>query len=143
MNSTDETLREIIKTAVKYARSVSDDQEALGIQYLYKEWHEQIGRTVNVGEYIQYEDKLYRVIQSHTISREWAPSLAPALFVVIDKEHTGTLDDPIPAQLNMEYFADKYYIENGVIYKCIRDSGIALAYLPSALVGNYFEVVNK
>jgi hypothetical protein len=41
----------------------------------------------------------------------------------------------------MEYFAGKYYIENGTLYLCTRDSGIPLYYLPSALIGHYFEVV--
>lgn len=47
----------------------------------------------------------------------------------------------------MEYYKDKYYLDpNGKIYLCTRDrddapgSGIVLQYLPSELVGVYFEV---
>lgn len=67
--------------------------------------------------------------------------MTPSLFNVIDVEHGGTLEDPIPAELNMVYENGKYYIENDVVYKCIRDSGIALAYMPSQLIGSYFELV--
>lgn len=137
-----ELLRQLIQFAVKYARQITDDTEALNIKFLYKEFNKQIGRDVSVGEYMQYEDNLYRVVQAHTVASEWTPDITPALFVVIDKEHAGTLDDPIPAAVNMEYFANKYYIEDGVIYKCTRDSGIALQYMPSALIGHYFEIVN-
>lgn len=136
-----EDLRLIIQSAVKYARSVANDQEALIIKMLYKEFMAQIGKPLAVGEYVQYGDKLYRVLQAHTAQANWTPDIAASLFVVIDKEHQGTLEDPIPAQVNMEYFSGKYYIENDVVYLCIRDSGIALQHMPSALVGSYFEII--
>ena len=44
-------------------------------------------------------------------------------------------------ETNMQYYKDKYYSEDGKLYLCTRDSGIPLAYLPSQLVGQYFEVV--
>ena len=137
----DKDLRLIIQTAIKYARNITNDQEALEIKMLYKEFMAQIGKPLAVGEYVQYGDKLYRVLQAHTAQANWTPDIAASLFVVIDKEHQGTLEDPIPAQVNMEYFSGKYYIENNVIYLCIRDSGIALQHMPSALVGSYFEIV--
>ena len=134
-------LRLIIQAAVKYARNITNDQEALEIKMLYKEFMAQIGKPLAVGEYVQYGDKLYRVLQAHTAQANWTPDIAASLFVVIDKEHQGTLEDPIPAQVNMEYFSGKYYIENNTVYLCIRDSGIALQHMPSALVGSYFEIV--
>lgn len=134
-------IRDIIRFAVEKAKSITDDQEALEVKYLYKNFEKQLGNELKVGEFVQYKDKLYRVLQAHIARMVWAPDIAASLFVVIDKEHAGTLDDPIPAQTNMEYFKDKYYIENNVIYKCTRDSGIALHHMPSALVGHYFEVV--
>ena len=85
--------------------------------------------------------KLYRCRQSHTSQPDWDPSRTPALWEVIDVEHAGTIDDPIPAAANMQYYSGKYYVEDGVLYCCTRDSGIPLAYLPSQLVGQYFEVV--
>lgn len=41
----------------------------------------------------------------------------------------------------MEIFEGKYYTQNEVLYKCIRDSGIPLSYGLSALVGTYVEKV--
>lgn len=41
----------------------------------------------------------------------------------------------------MEIFAGKYYTQNGVKYKCTRDSGIPLSHDLSALVGLYVEIV--
>ena len=48
--------------------------------------------------------------------------------------------------LNKKY-KDKYYADSGKIYKCIRDDsngqGTILHYVPSQLVGIYFEEVKK
>ena len=70
----------------------------------------------------------------------------PALCTVIDVEHTGTIDDPIPAVAGMEYEYGKYYIDGKTIYICQRTGEAAggkiiLYYLPSQLVGQYFEIV--
>ena len=51
------------------------------------------------------------------------------------------------AAVGMRYFKDKYYLDGGKIYKCTRDDsngqGTILQYLPSQLVGIYFEEATK
>lgn len=142
MNDIYDMWRAIINLAVKQARLITDDQEALELQILYKSWDQQIGKQLNVGEYVQHEGKLYRVLQAHTAQSTWAPGNGTeSLFVVIDKEHTGTLDDPIPYEGNMELFNGKYYIQNEVVYLCTRDSGAPLYHDLSSLVGLYVEEV--
>lgn len=99
------------------------------------------GISYQGGDRRRKDGKLYKCRQPHTSQPNWTPSATPALWEVIDAEHTGTIDDPIPATANMQYYSGKYYAEDGVLYRCTRDSGIPLAYLPSQLVGQYFEVV--
>ena len=142
MNKFNELWAAILKMALKQARTITDDQEALSVQCLYKEWDKQIGKQLNVGEYIQHEGKLYRVLQAHTTQSTWVPGNGTeSLFVVIDKEHAGTLEDPIPYEGNMELFNGKYYIQNEVVYLCIRDSGTPLYHDLSSLIGIYVEEV--
>lgn len=142
MNDIYDMWRAIINLAVKQARQITDDQEALELQILYKSWDQQIGKQLNVGEYVQHEGKLYRVLQAHTAQSTWAPGNGTeSLFVVIDKEHAGTLDDPIPYNGNMELFNGKYYIQNEVVYLCTRDSGTPLYHALSSLLGVYVEEV--
>lgn len=62
-----------------------------------------------------------------------------ALYEVIDREHAGTLVDPIPYIPPMEIFSGKYYKQNGVLYLCNRDSGQALTHNLEDLVGLYVE----
>lgn len=55
----------------------------------------------------------------------------------------GTLENPITAAEGMRYYKDLYYADGGKIYRCIRDDsngqGTILHYVPSQLVGIYFE----
>lgn len=135
-------LQSVIRLAVKQARQITDDQEALTVKNLYKQWERQVGKVLQVGEYIQHEDKLYRVLQQHTAQGNWIPGIGTeSLYVVIDIEHKGTINDPIPWCSNMECFSGKYYIEDNVLYLCTRDSGTALHYKISNLIGLYFQNV--
>ncbi len=133
----------LIKMAVKQARGITNDQEALEVKCLYKQWEKQLGRQLEVGEYIQHEDRLYRVLQQHVAQETWTPGVGTeSLYVVIDKEHSGTESDPIPWVNNMECFNGKYYIEDEVLYLCVRDSGIALQCKIVDVLGNYFVLAN-
>ena len=130
--------RAIVSLAVKQARDITDDQEALKVQALYKQWEKQFGRQLEVGEYVQYDNKLFRVLQAHAAQEAWVPGIGTeSLYVVIDKSHTGLVDDPIPYNCNMEIFEGLYYIENDIVYLCTRNSDIALHNNLSDLVDIY------
>ena len=121
-----------------------NDQLALKYSSMYPVWAP--GIAVEVGQRYQYGDRLYKVIQPHTTQADWTPDITPNLWTVIDVTHTGTIDDPIPAVAGMEYVYGKYYIEGETVYICKRtgeaEGGtIVLQFLPSQLVGQYFEVV--
>lgn len=114
--------------------------EALQVKDRYPEWI--AGITVKVGEKYLSDDILWECIKEHTTQDNWKPSMATAsLWKTVDEDHKGTIDDPILYTPPMEIFKDKYYIQNGVIYKCTRDSGQPLTHDLSALVGLYVETV--
>ena len=100
-----------------------------------------------VGDRRRFSDALYKCAQAHTSQTGWEPPNVPALWVVIDAGHAGTIDNPIPAARGMEYEYSKYYLdpEDGKTYLCKRGEetgSIVLYYLPHELIGNYFEEVN-
>lgn len=114
--------------------------EALQVKDRYPEWI--AGITVKVGERYLSDDILWECIQGHTTQENWRPGTSTAsLWKVVDEEHAGTIDDPVPYITPMELFEGKYYRQNGVTYKCTRDSGIPLVQDLSALVGLYVELV--
>lgn len=132
---------------LKNTRNLITEEMALNYIPLYPNWEKHIGEELNVGDRVEYNDKLYKVITTHTAQETWAPDVAPTLFEPIDVVNEGTLSNPIIAAAGMTYFKDKYYLDetDGKIYLCIRDdsngNGTALHFMPSALVGVYFTVV--
>lgn len=116
-----------------------DEQTVLAHKDNISEWA--VGITYKVDQYVRYLNVLYKVIQEHTSQADWTPNVTASLYTVIDLEHTGTLEDPIPFTIGMEVYSGNYYTYDDVLYLCIRDSGTALYHEPSALLGNYFELV--
>jgi uncharacterized membrane-anchored protein YjiN (DUF445 family) len=133
-----ETIQE---TSKKINRIDLTDNEALSVKDFYPTWESKIGDNVEQGYKMRYGDNLWRVRQNHMVMEHYPPSLATAaLYEVIEEQHEGTIEDPIPYVPPMEIFNGKYYIQNGVKYRCTRDSGTALSHDLSALVGLYVEL---
>lgn len=117
------------------------NKEALDVKEFYPVWSAD-SVQVKKGERYQCDDLLWEVVQDHTTQELWKPSLETAsLWKVVEVEHEGTQEDPIPYTPPMEIFKDKYYTQNEVLYKCTRDSGIPLPHDLSALVGIYVEII--
>ena len=118
------------------------NNEALDYMTIVYPWSKYIGEPLKAGKIVSWGDKLWRVRQEHTALDIYEPSLALAsLYEVIEKEHSGELNDPIPYMPPMEIFNGKYYTQDDVIYSCVRDSQIALTHNLSDLIGLYVHKV--
>lgn len=116
-----------------------DDTTALQMLEFYPEWAS--GKDYSIGYKAQHGGKLWRCVQAHTSQTGWEPENTPALWTEICETHAGTLDDPIPYSGNMALEAGKYYIQDYVIYRCVRGT-VNPVYNPLAeLVGLYVETV--
>ena len=128
-----------VKTMTTIENSV-----ALEIPDLFPNFVDMIGEVVKKGNILKYTGKLYRVRQDHAVLATYTPGIETAsLYEVIDKEHDGTINDPIPYTPPMEIFNSKYYTQNSVLYRCTRDSGQALTHNLADLVSIYVEVVER
>lgn len=128
-----------VKTMTTIENSV-----ALEIPGLFPNFVDMIGEAVKKGNILKYMGKLYRVRQDHAVLAIYTPGIETAsLYEVIDKEHDGTINDPVPYTPPMEIFNSKYYTQNSVLYRCTRDSGQALTHNLADLVGIYVEVVER
>lgn len=123
-----------------------DDETALTGVELFPMWA--IGRAYAVDDRVQHNGTLYKCVQAHTSQADWTPDKTPALWAVVSKGQTGTVDDPIDAARGMEYTYGLYYKdpEDGKTYLCERTgepSGgtVVLQFLPHELIGLYFEEV--
>ena len=120
-----------------------DDQTALRMRRYYPTFAELVGQTVKLGTKFRADDSdisdLYKTIQPElTIQAHYPPGEGTeSLYTRIDEIHDGTQYDPIPYNGNMALENGKYYIEDGIIYLCNRDTGIAVYNTLAELVGIY------
>ena len=144
-----------LRPVIEQASASLSDGEAAKSPELFPRWADHIGETVKPGDRRSDMDEsgvlhVYRVNkgQGHTTQENWPPHSTPAMWTIIDLEHAGTQDDPIPAARGMEYTYGLYYKdpEDTKLYLCERTGEaaggkIVLQYLPHELVGNYFKAV--
>ena len=131
--------------AVKRIRDTLSDEVAIENIDFYPDWT--VNEKLLMGDRVQYNGKLYRVLQDHTTQSTWTPINAVTLFQPIDIINDGSLERPFIAVTGMIYYKDKYYFDetDGNIYLCTRDdtgNGTPLYYMPSDLVGAYFSLVS-
>ena len=145
-----------LRPVIEQASASLSDGEAAKSPELFPRWADHIGETVKTGDRRSDMDEsgvlhVYRVNkgQGHTTQENWPPHSTPAVWTIINVDHAGTQDDPIPAARGMEYEYGLYYKdpEDTKLYLCERigeaaGGKIVLQYLPHELVGQYFKAVN-
>lgn len=141
-----------LRPVIEQASASLSDGEAAKSPELFPRWADHIGETVKPGDRRSDMDesgvlRVYRVNkgQGHTTQENWPPHSTPAMWTIINVDHAGTQDDPIPAARGMEYTYGLYYKdpEDTKLYKCERTGEaaggkIVLQYLPHELLGQYF-----
>lgn len=125
-----------------------DDDTSLRMKSYYPTWQELTATQFTAekaGYKFTYGDDLYKTVKANQqFLDNWIPGQGTeSIFERIDETHEGTKEDPIPYKVNMTVYADKYYTEDGILYRCIRDSDIPLQNKASELVGHYFEVAEE
>lgn len=131
------TLSEVMEKLVRAQINsiAADDATAYRMKEFYPEW--EAGHAYAAGVYLVYGGEFYRVLQAHTSQEAWLPGVG---YVRIDEEHDGTKYDPIPYGGNTALENGKYYAQDGVTYRCTRDTGNAVFQPLAELAGIYVEV---
>ena len=118
-------------------RNLSDESALVSIG-LYDEWNPNFAYVS--GDRFTYNGNLYRVKKPNAVNPTWTPDVTHEFYEPVALlTEDGTLDNPITAVAGMSYEKGKYYAEGDKVYLCTRSD--TLHYLPSALVGHYFEEV--
>ena len=132
------------RSKIEQAAAKLTDSEALTSAELFERWS---GRAYTAGERVTDGGILYKARQDIAANPTWRPSLTPTLWEpVAPPTETGTVDNPITAVIGMTYVTGLYYKEDDKLYLCKRagtpdGTEIMLYYLPSQLIGHYFEEV--
>lgn len=125
---------------------VLDDKIALTVKSLFPKWEDcvKLGSIeCEQGFRFVYNDDLYKCKNKNPVFQsDWIPGKGTeSLYERIDEEHAGTIDDPIPYNGNMALVNGLYYVQDGVMYICNRDTVNAVYNALNELVGVYVEIV--
>lgn len=143
-----EVQRAAVLVAQIQAQSLTDEQ-AVQVKAIYPAWSPD-GVHYPVDHKVLHDDVLYKSLQDHTSQADWAPGVAPSIWVAVDNgEHAGTQEDPIPVPdtvetAGMEYEKGKYYREGDTVYLMIwpgiQEGETLTLYFPPSKLEGYFEV---
>lgn len=121
------------------------DVDALKFKDLYPDWEEFIGKSLKTNFKVNHNGKLYKTLQEVATVLDqdgYRPGEvgSEALYEEINEVNAGTKEDPIPYNNNMELFNGIYYSQNGIVYKCTRNTEQPVYQDLSDLVGTYVEI---
>lgn len=135
-----EKARDLRPLVEKAAASLSDADALDGVE-LFPAW--EADTEYKADERLRYDGKLWRVRQAHTSQAQYPPSIdTAALYAEVEKPGEGdTPDNPIAYNGNMALISDKFYSQDGVVYRCFRDTINPVYNALRNLVGLYVEVV--
>ena len=93
MTYTDRAKR--MRSYIEKAATNLNDEDALQAVSLFPQWVAE--HAYVVGERLQYNGVLYRVVQAHTSQADWTPDITPALFVVVSLDEWPEFVQPTGA----------------------------------------------
>ena len=107
----------------KAAVSLGDD-DAIEAAELFPAWA--VGVAYSVGERVQYDGKLYKVVQAHTSQADWTPPTVPALFTEVAKPgEIPVWKQPTGAQDAYNKGDKVWYPDvNTTVYESVIDSNV-------------------
>lgn len=144
-NMSVESIKRVDSIVAKVTERINDVpmtvEQSLELSSYFPKWEE--NQPMPVGYKVSYEGVLYEVVQEHTSQSDWIPRNAVSLFKVVQVESDGTEEDAIKWKQGMVLEEGRFYMDGGVKYKCIRNSGNPLYYSLDVLVGNYVEIVKE
>lgn len=96
-----------VKTMLQSSCEELTDEEALEIAALYPTWYSIMGKEVSVGQRYWYDNKLYKVIQAHTVQENWTPDVTASLYTEVSIEEWPEWRQPLGSE-------DAYHIGDKV-----------------------------
>lgn len=119
-----EQVKHFAKMNLSAAANIPDG-EVLKMPDLFKTWAEALeaGEELEADTVLNKDGRMYRVVQAVTPAEHQPPDSEGMLAVYrpIDREHEGTIDDPIPWVNGMDCYSGKYYTYGNLVYLCKAD----------------------
>lgn len=111
-----------LRKFIEQTSVVLPDESAIEVPELFPLW--KINVHYNVGDRIQYNDVLYKVLQAHDSIESWTPENAPSLFarvLIPDPEQIYEWEQPDSTN---PYMTGDKVIHNGKTWESIVDNNV-------------------
>lgn len=117
-----------LKAMTKQAEINSEtntDEQALEVQVLYPEWSVlPEGYSLKVGDRVNYNKVLYKVLQAHCKQEAWNPIDAPSLFTKVLIPNANDIPEWEQPDSTNGYMTDDKVIHNGITYESLVDNNV-------------------
>lgn len=112
-----------LRPLIEKAALSLDDNDALEAIELYPHWS---GDNVQytAGMRVQYNETLYKVLQSHTSQSVWTPAAAPSLFAKVLIPDNNTIPEWEQPDSTNAYMTGDKVLFNGQIYESLIDNNV-------------------
>lgn len=113
-----------IREMIEKASASLPDADAIEAAELFPAWA--VGVAYSVGERVQYDGKLYKVVQAHTSQADWTPDKTPALYTEVAKPgEIPVWKQPTGAQDAYNKGDKVWYPDvNTTVYESVIDSNV-------------------
>lgn len=104
--------------------SVADltDEQALEVASLYPTWHSMIGKEATTGQRLWDNEKLWKVLQPHTVMENWRPEDSPSLYVEVTIEEIPDWKQPVGS--TDAYNTGDKVKHNGLVWESLIDGNV-------------------
>lgn len=110
-----------IRHNIYLASATLGDEEALESPELFPAW--EAGRPCVSGERLRFGGELYRVLQNHTAQADWAPNVAPSLYVRVAEP--GTIPEWVqPTGAHDAYNSGDRVRHAGKVWESLVDANV-------------------
>lgn len=119
------------KNAIKYSINALDlsNNDTIKFKDYLPDWNDYVGKSLPINFKLQYNNQPYQTIQYiNVVLSDQTPDIVYSLYAIINEEHEGTLEDPIPYQQQMAIEKGKYYIQYDVVYIAIQNMPTGMPY---------------
>lgn len=119
------------KNAIKYSINALDlsNNDTIKFKDYLPDWNDYINKSLPKDFKFRYNNQPYKTLQYINIVLEnQTPDIVYSLYAIINEEHEGTLEDPIPYQQQMAIEKGKYYIQYDVVYIAIQNMPTGMPY---------------
>lgn len=112
-----------VQSAYQISLMSLSDGAAIKIADYFPDWSGE-GHQYSVGDRVEYDGELYKVIQAHTSQADWDPKSAPSLFAKVLTSQTG---EPLPwvqPDSTNPYMRGDQVTWKGKVYESMIDNNV-------------------